>query len=190
MLALVGKSCSGKNTIRDILVSSFNMDPVITHTTRPPRNGEENYVDYIFVSKEHFNILDGEGWFAEKTAYKVADGDIYNYASTWSDYEDSENKVVILNPMGIETLRKKGVELFVVEISAPRNERKMRLMKRGDNQTEAERRMNADDKDFANFYSDGVFINNDDPYDLAKTIYQLYQTYLRRNNVENKSRFY
>lgn len=186
MLVLVGKTCSGKNTVRDILVNDFAMDPVITHTTRPPREGEENYVDYIFINDKHFHILEKEGWFAEITKYNVASGDTWYYASATSDYEDSDNKVIILNPDGLKQIRKLGYPVFAVELTAP--DIAERLRKRGDNPKEAQRRILADEEDFKgiNEFINGKFINYGNPYYTAKKVYDAYQYWIeRRSNVGN-----
>lgn len=180
MLVLVGKTCSGKNTIRDILVDEYDMDPVISYTTRPPRAGEENYVDYIFVSKNHFRILKEEGWFAETTAYTVANNDVYYYASTLSDYEDGDNKVIILNPAGLKAVRKLGIPIFAVMIDAPNKCLKERLMLRDDDEKEATRRLRADNVDFKGLDVDGIFTNVGDVKKTAEAIYNAYQYYLAK----------
>ena len=185
MLVLVGKTCAGKSTIRDLLVDKYKMDPVVTHTTRPPREGEENYVDYIFVNDNHFHILDKEGWFAEVTKYNVASGDTWYYASSKSDYENSDDKVIILNPEGLKQVRKLGYPIFAIELTAP--DLVERLKKRGDNPKEAERRIRADNEDFKDLdeYLDCKLINYGSPQKTAERVYQLYQYWLgRRQDVD------
>ena len=178
MLVLVGKTCTGKSTIRDLLVNRYNMEPVITHTTRPPRDGEENYIDYIFVNDNHFHILKEEGC-------NVASGDTWYYASSKSDYDNSEDKVVILNPEGLKQIRKLKYPIFAVELTAP--DLVERLKKRGDNPKEAERRIHADNEDFKDIdkYLDCKLINYGNPQKTAERVYQLYQYWLgRRQDVD------
>ena len=58
ILALVGESASGKTTTANMFADSdMNFKRVITYTTRPPREGEENGIDYHFVSEEEFDTL-------------------------------------------------------------------------------------------------------------------------------------
>ena len=52
-----GKSCSGKDTIFNILKQSeeLNLKTVVGHTTRPMRVGEQDGVEYFFVDEEKLN---------------------------------------------------------------------------------------------------------------------------------------
>ena len=53
MLLLVGKSASGKDTVKKELIK-MGMKAVVTYATRPPRNGEIDGVTYHFITKEEF----------------------------------------------------------------------------------------------------------------------------------------
>ena len=63
-------SGTGKTTVCKALVAS---DPglrfSVSHTTRPPRPGERDGVDYHFVSRERFGVLVAEGAFLEHAEY-------------------------------------------------------------------------------------------------------------------------
>lgn len=176
MLVLVGKTCSGKNTIKDILINEYGMESVITHTTRPPRYGEENYVDYIFIPETHFKILDKEGWFAETAKYTVASGDTWYYGSAVHDYENSENKVIILNPSGLHQIKKQKIPVVAIYLSVSDKEIRRRARIRGDKSDEIERRIRADNWDFRNINElvDGSFVNTGKPELVAKEIYKCY----------------
>lgn len=56
LLVLSGPSGIGKSTLCDRLVRDFapQVRRVITATTRPPRQGEQDKVDYYFLPKEEF----------------------------------------------------------------------------------------------------------------------------------------
>lgn len=56
LVVLSGPSGVGKGTVRKALFQMPNHDLVysVSMTTRPPRNGEVDGVDYYFVSKEEF----------------------------------------------------------------------------------------------------------------------------------------
>ena len=56
MLVLVGKTCSGKDTIKKELVK-LGMTPIIAYTTRPMRNGEVDGETYYFISKDEFEDI-------------------------------------------------------------------------------------------------------------------------------------
>ena len=55
MVILTGKTCSGKNLVRDKLVNEHGFKSLITYTTRPMRPGEIQDVTYHFISEEEFN---------------------------------------------------------------------------------------------------------------------------------------
>ena len=185
MLVLVGKMCSGKNTIRDILVDEYGMEPVLTHTTRPPRDGEENYIDYIFINDTHFKNLKEDGWFAETTSYNVASGDTWYYGSAVHDYENGQNKIIILNPEGLKEVEKRGIPVFAIYLLAPESAIRDRAKKRGDPQDEVERRIKADNEDFYHIedYIDGTIVNFSHPELVAKEVYKVYHNYLKRNGM-------
>ena len=69
MLVLVGHSASGKTEIANELKKNYDIDKIVTYTTRKPRVGEVNKVDYNFVSEKKFLKLMQEGFFAETTYF-------------------------------------------------------------------------------------------------------------------------
>ena len=53
IIALFGESGCGKDTIKDMLLQQFpEIKPIMRITTRPMREGEEQYTPYIFVSEK------------------------------------------------------------------------------------------------------------------------------------------
>lgn len=162
ILILVGKTCSGKDTIQNELIKR-GMEPVVSYTTRPPRHGEVDGKTYHFISESEFICRKESGFFAETTSYNVA----VNGEETWhygSALEDlSHNKVMIVNPEGLKVL-KKNVNLNPIAFYIMADEETIwnRLRQRGDNAEEARRRLNADEEDFAdiNKYIDFSFRND------------------------------
>ena len=65
MLIICGKSASGKDTIKRELISKHGFKGIVTYTTRPPRKGEQDGVDYHFVSNEEFQMMVNSGFFLE-----------------------------------------------------------------------------------------------------------------------------
>lgn len=67
---LVGPSGTGKTTIANDLVSQVpGLRRAVTCTTRAPREGERDGVDYHFVSEEQFDFLLSAGKLVEHTIY-------------------------------------------------------------------------------------------------------------------------
>lgn len=160
MLVLVGKSCSGKDSIQRELIK-LGMSPVVSYTTRPPRKGEVDGVSYHFISEYEFSQKHSEGFFAETTHYNVATGETWFYGSAIEDLSD--NKVVILNPEGLKAIKNnKALNPVSFYVKTKRSVIWDRLTRRGDNLAEAARRIDVDEDDFKNIIDDVdfAFINN------------------------------
>jgi guanylate kinase len=70
-----GPSGAGKSTIlRRVLAADGQLRFSVSHTTRPPRAGETDGVDYHFVDREHFRVLAEGGAFLEWAEYQ---GNLY-----------------------------------------------------------------------------------------------------------------
>lgn len=61
LLLLGGPSGSGKTTVANILQEKHGFSRLVTVTTRPPREGEKNGVDYYFVSIDEFRSMQATG---------------------------------------------------------------------------------------------------------------------------------
>lgn len=179
MLCLVGKSASGKTTILNEL-EKLGIPRVVTMTTRPMRPGEEEGKTYYFRGEDEFKRLMHYDFFAETTSYNVANGETWYYGTPKESlYGD---KAIILNPDGLKALRNK-YDMLVFYLDVPRFELKKRLIKRGDNQIEAKRRLIADEEDFQdiNDYCDWIVSDYwSDPKDIAIKIKKQYEIYRSR----------
>ncbi|QBP41512.1 guanylate kinase [Paenisporosarcina antarctica] len=82
LIVLSGPSGVGKGTVRKELFSQpdTNYEYSISMTTRKPREGEVDGVDYFFKSHEEFEQLIGEGRLLEYASY------VGNYYGTPLDY--------------------------------------------------------------------------------------------------------
>lgn len=180
MLVLVGRSCTGKNTVQEILVNEYGMDKVVTCTSRPPRDGEVDGVDYHFIDANEMVDMYCNNEIAEITKYDVASGETWYYGSLTKDYEDSDNKVIILNPDGLRSIRKQHLPAFVIEITSTDNEILSRQVERGDDPDEAARRFDQDKLDFSDLPVDTMIINwGEGGADrCARNIYYLYKYWL------------
>lgn len=163
ILVLVGKTASGKDTIcNELLERGFKK--LVTYTTRPMRSGEVDGVTYHYISKDKFLELLENGFFLEYAYYDVANGERWYYASALEDYKDADDKTVaILNPYGVKRLQKLNIQnITYVYIYANLSTIRNRLEKRGDNKYEADRRIEADNRDFKDMERDvdKVIYNN------------------------------
>ena len=178
MILLVGKSCSGKDTIRKEL-NKLGYNSIVTYTTRPMRDGEVDGVDYHFVDASRFRAMDLMGRFVETTSYNVASGETWYYGSAIDDLK--EDSVMIVNPDGLKLIKKlTSLNPIAFYLMADEETIWNRLRQRGDDAAEARRRLNADDMDFAGIVDDVEFcLKNDlgiNPENMAKFIHELYIT--------------
>ena len=140
ILALVGESASGKTTTANMFAESdMGFKKVITYTTRPPREGEKDGIDYYFISDQKFEYLANKNLFLEKAKYRG-----WNYGSA-IDLNTKDNLVVVLTPAGARALKKASEkvereDVFIVYIKVDRRIRLIKLLGRGDDIDESYRR--------------------------------------------------
>lgn len=147
-ILILGQTASGKDTLRKKLIEK-GLRPAICYTTRPPRPYEKNGVDYHFVALQEFEKLEDEGFFIESEPFRVHNGEIWKYGKSHRTIEDAD--VFIVTPTGISNMLKKlNREMFwIVEVEAKPEIRFERLVFRGDDSAEVNRRMKADAQDFS-----------------------------------------
>jgi len=210
MIILYGGTGSGKTCVAKS-IEGRGYRRIVTYTTRPPREGEINGVDYHFIDNEEFLKKKENGFFGETNTYSTVCGKWY-YGSAWEDY--SRDSIIILTPSGITKLlsqenKTQHYDIFPVFIKASKTVIMKRLCGesgRGDNNEEVERRLKADDIDFigAEELSRMIIINEGSrsPYQIANEVISKYEEFLStpkqkkliyishkyQNNPENKYR--
>lgn len=149
ILILVGKTCSGKDSIVKELVKKHNYKRIITYSTRPMRKGEKQDITYHFISEDNFRQKIEEGFFAEWKTYNTEFGVLY-YGTALKDLENAEdNSVIILTPDGVMDIKNKlNKKSTIIYVYANNATIKARLMKRKDNEREADRRLKHDNEKF------------------------------------------
>lgn len=175
MLVIIGESASGKSSVARYLVDNFGFNNIVIYTTREPREGEVNGIDYHFISKSQFEHMSTLGLFAETTEYNG-----WCYGSVKNDYEDdSNNKVAVLTPHGIRQIKKNRIDIFIVYIKIPRRDRLIKILQRGDNIEEAYRRSLSDVGQFDGIQDEADLIIENDGYkktikNICKEIFEYY----------------
>jgi guanylate kinase len=142
MIILTGASASGKTEVAKLLAKKYGIVKAVTHTTRAPRQGERNAIDYFFVTKEDFLALKKAGGFVETTIYNG------NYYGT-SKAQVTDDKCVVVDPNGLRSfiaLEDRSVVTFY--LSAEENTREERMRLRGDKAMDIARRIQGDRIDF------------------------------------------
>ena len=163
ILILIGKTSSGKTLIKEKLIEN-GFTGITTYTSRPMRKGEKQDVTYHFISEEDFKQKINEGFFAEWKSYITVDG-VWYYGTSLEDLENADDKsVIILTPDGyrdvVNKLSKKPIAIYIY---ANNPTIKKRLLKRGDDNNEAQRRLEHDNEDFKGIENevDRIVYNNE-----------------------------
>ncbi len=172
---LVGMSGSGKDAIQKELVNpdnGYEMERVVTATTRPMRVGEQDGVDYHFMSREEFQRGIEQDNFIEYRSYDTlvnGQPDTWYYGSPKAELDPSKDYVIILDVQGAKDfVNHYGKEnCFVVMVEVDDQIREARAMKRGSfDKTEWDRRAADDELKFCLLETEPVVnfrvINNEE----------------------------
>ncbi len=172
MLILVGPSATGKSEIVKCLQKNYQMEKFVTCTTRLPRIGEVNGVDYHFMTQEEFIAHLNKDDFIESVNYNG------NYYGTLKN-EANNNKVVILEPEGVANFYAKLDDLYSVFLNTDEQIRIERMKKRGDSNANIMQRITSDRILFdlskmsnIDYVLDTSILSCED---LAKIIYEKYK---------------
>ena len=189
---IMGKSASGKDTIYKRIKEQIDVKTYILYTTRPIRIGEQEGVDYHYVSDEQMLKFKQEGKVIESRTYQTVKGP-WTYA-TIAD-EQLEQNGDILTVGTLESYNKikeyyedkKDTKLLPVYITIDEEERRKRALERekrqkNPNYEEVERRFKADNIDFSeeNLKKAGIGQNETfENYDLDKCVESIV-TYIQK----------
>ena len=167
--AILGKTCAGKNTIANYLISQYGYKRIITYTSRHMREGEEQDVDYHFISKGEFLNKIKDGFFAEWKVYNTKFGFWYYGTSIESIKDADDNTILIITPDGYRDIKKLGIPLNSIYVYADNETIKKRLIERGDDEIEANRRLKADNIDFDGIEDEvSLIVSNVEGIDINK----------------------
>ena len=163
MVFVIGKTCCGKDSVVNKLIAKHGFKKCITYTTRPMRKGEQQDITYHFVSDEDFKEKINNGFFAEWKTYDTEFG-VWYYGTALEDLEKADDKtVIILTPDGYrDVVNKLSTKPKSIYLYANNSTIKERLISRGDDKNEAQRRLEHDNLDFKGIENevDKIFYNN------------------------------
>lgn len=105
VIGICGKSAAGKDSTATRLVEEYKKigipaKKVISYTTRPPREGEVDGVDYHFVDLETFIDMQYKYMFVEHTEFRG-----WQYGTAINSFEEDCVNVCVLNPTGMSKLQ-------------------------------------------------------------------------------------
>lgn len=173
VVALYGKAGSGKDTVLHELMkvgAVYNFNEIISCTTRPPREGEIDHVNYHFLTNEEFTQQVLNGNMLEATEFNN-----WFYGTPLLSLDPNKINIGVFNIAGLEALIEDSrLEVFPIEVWASDKERILRQLNREEkpNVEEICRRFFADQKDFVNWelsremeWEEAIFyVNNSDDH--------------------------
>jgi guanylate kinase len=119
-LVVCGPSGAGKTTLVEMLIA----DPdhcytrAVTHTSRAPRQGERDGVDYHYATRQRMEEMMGAGELVEWTSYA---GNYYglSFAALEAAAATGRGAAVILDIEGVRQVRARGLDAVYVFVTAP-----------------------------------------------------------------------
>ena len=180
ILAICGPAGSGKDWLLHQLVELSNgqLHEIISTTTRPMREGEQNGVNYHFVSDEIFAQLVFNNMMLEATSFRG-----WYYGTCFEALDIKKPNIGVFNPDGVRALLgDPRLEVMVVEIKSDDKTRLIRQLQRETNPDcdEIVRRYQTDKSDFMSIDFETLpYLNNyngshDKPYRLIEYLQDKY----------------
>lgn len=171
-----GPSGVGKGTIRKALfrMPDNNFCYSVSMTTRKPREGEKNGVDYFFVSREEFEQRIANDELLE---YAEFVGEYYGTPKSFIDKKLAEGNEVIMEieVQGALQVREKMPEAVFIFIVPPSRQALIdRLQVRGTERTpDIEKRLEKAKREFDLAYKYDYIVVNDEVFNAADRIYAI-----------------
>ena len=171
IIVLVGPAGSGKSTLADILAPPTSTARIKSLTTRKPRSYENGQTsDHTFVSDEKFAWYCNFGSIICVREFVMGDNTKVYYGidkGAVRKNTESPYKVVVLDPDGAKELKAAypdQAKIFYLT-NESRDDRIYRLIQRGDDIADIQKRLECDSVDFA-FYSDWDRVMNSSLFNL------------------------
>ena len=191
MVILSSPSGAGKTTLVKLLSKSRDFYTSISHTTRKPRNNEEEGKDYYFVNNDQFQNLIKKNEFLE---YANVFSHLYGTPKTpvIKNLENSKNVVFDIDWQGTEQIKKKNLEYKLLTFFVLPPSKKV-LFNRLSNRDMKDKlivdeRMKEFNKDVLHWKSYDYVVINDDLQRCFKEICELIDSFINesKNNYDRK----
>ncbi len=142
---IIGAGGSGKDFLKKRLVKNPPfLKQEISYTTRPPREGEKDGVDYHFITDKEFDKMVENDKMYQWTTFNEYK---WKYGTTKNEFHTKD--LFIMNVSGVRKIDEHSRKnCFIIYLDIPEEIRKERLMKRKDNADSVERRLATDREDF------------------------------------------
>ncbi len=156
-------SGSGKSTLVNVLVSKFpeRICRSISCTTRPPRDGERDGIDYYFLDEKEFETRKKSGDFLESAnIYGYEYGTLKNTVSELQNC--GKDVILVIDVQGAAILRKKIDAIYIFIMTPSQEELNIRIKNRGKDKLEMiEKRLRRGGEELnERFHYDYILVND------------------------------
>ena len=185
IIAVMGQAGAGKDSfVKTLLEETRFKDiakPIISCTTRPIRENEQDGVNYHYLTNEQFTeqVLNGE--MLEATVFNN-----WCYGTSTKNLDENCLNIGVFNPEGVEILKdSSNVDLKIVYIKADDKVRLLRQLNREQHPDcdEIVRRFGTDKKDFNSIRLDSInpdfIIQNDGDHSLNYLAHHFYTDWVK-----------
>lgn len=133
VIALYGKSASGKDRTAKRLTEAYQkmgvpVNNVVSYTTRPPRDGEIDGIDYHFIDVDTFVDMKYKNKFIESMEFRG-----WRYGTSFDSFKRDCINICVMDPKGIGDLSAYYVLTYNIEffyLDVPLHIRLLRSIKR------------------------------------------------------------
>lgn len=192
LIIISGPSGVGKGTIRNYFIddASLRLTYSISMTTRAPRPGEKNGVDYIFTTKDKFEEAIAQGELLEWAEF------VGNYYGTpFSQVEklrkEGKNVLLEIEVQGATQVREKcpdALSIFIIPPSIEELENRIRG-RRSEPEEVVQQRLAKADKEMKMVNHYKYIVCNDDPKLAAELISSIIKRHMEVDDTkESKTR--
>lgn len=188
LIVISGFSGAGKGTVAKKLVSEYGYSLSVSATTRAPRPGEVDGVDYYFKSEADFkNLIDYNG-FIEYARY------VENYYGTprafvEQELEKGNNVILEIEVQGALNIKRQYPDAILIFITAPSVEAlKARLIGRGtEEEAVVNKRMKRASEEAAEMDNYEYIVINDDLEECVHNVHSIVVS--KRCELQNNLQF-
>lgn len=161
VIAICGKSAAGKDTLLQAMLNVLGSEvhEIISHTTRPPREGEVEGKNYYFITDDIFMHKIWHNEMLETAKYRN-----WWYGTAIDSLDEHKINIGVFNRKGLESLKnyKGNLDLYVVYVIADDKVRLLRSLRREENPDVAEivRRYQADEEEWRGYIGANFIVEN------------------------------
>jgi len=180
LVVITGPSGVGKGTLKQRLLEELHLPESVSATTRTPREGETNGVEYHFLSREEFEKRRASDQFLESAEYA---GNLYGTLRDEVENRSDGARAVVLEieTRGAEQVRDRVSDAILIFISPPSPEElRRRLVGRGtDSPEQIEKRLGEAERELSLQDEFDLIVINDDLESAVSELVQAVRGKLR-----------